>query len=76
MRILAYIDPGVGALIWQSIIGVFVGVLFYLRRTRKLFGRVMGKVFRIGQVPVNPTVDPSTSKINGKTDHLERPKQE
>ena len=51
MHILAYIDPGVGALIWQSIIGVFVGVLFYLRRTRKLIGRVMGKVFRIGQDP-------------------------
>lgn len=76
MHFLAYIDPGVGALIWQSIIGVFIGVLFYLRKTRQFIGRVMNKVFQIGRAPVNPTVDPSTSKIDGKTDHLERPKQE
>ena len=76
MHILAYIDPGVGALIWQSIIGVCVGVLFYLRRTRKLIGGVMNKVFRFGRAPVNPTVDPSTSKIDGKTDHFERPNLE
>ncbi|MGH9582208.1 MAG: hypothetical protein ACRD4O_04665 [Bryobacteraceae bacterium] len=28
----AYIDPGTGALIWQSIAAAFIGATFYLRR--------------------------------------------
>jgi hypothetical protein len=35
----AYIDPGAGAILWQSIVAVFAGSLFFvrrlLRRTRK-----------------------------------------
>jgi hypothetical protein len=49
MHILAYIDPGAGALIWQSVVGVFVGLVFYLRRTRKWVGRMAGKVLRVNQ---------------------------
>ena len=56
MHILAYIDPGSGALIWQSIIGVFVGMFFYLRKTRKWIGRLMGRVFGIGQRRPKPAV--------------------
>jgi hypothetical protein len=45
--ILAYIDPGVGALIWQSIIAAFVGFLFYLKQTRRwivgLFRKTLGR---------------------------------
>jgi hypothetical protein len=45
--VLAYIDPGLGALLWQTIVAAFVGLLFYLKKTRqwivdsvlKLFGR-------------------------------------
>ncbi len=45
--VLAYIDPGLGALLWQTIVAAFVGFLFYLKQTRrwivdsvlKLFGR-------------------------------------
>lgn len=35
MIIFAYIDPGLGALIWQSVVAAFVGVLFYLKKTRR-----------------------------------------
>jgi hypothetical protein len=34
--ILAYIDPGSGVLLWQSITAGFVGVMFYLRK--RVFG--------------------------------------
>lgn len=51
MHILAYIDPGLGALIWQSMIGVLVGMLFYLRKTRKWIGGLMGRAFRTKKEP-------------------------
>ena len=70
MRVLAYIDPGLGALIWQSIIGVLVGMLFYLRRTRKWMGRWLGRVFRIGQKAGNGAVAPSANKAPPKVDDL------
>jgi NADH:ubiquinone oxidoreductase subunit 2 (subunit N) len=31
---LAYVDPGVGALAWQMVISALVGLFFYLRKTR------------------------------------------
>ncbi len=70
MHVLAYIDPGVGTLIWQSIIGVFVGLFFYLRKTRQWLGRLMGKVFRPGQNSKNPSVDVPMNKTKMETDHL------
>jgi hypothetical protein len=70
MQILAYIDPGVGALIWQSIIGIFIGLLFYMRRTRKWIGRLMGKVFRSGRKSRNSAVDLPLNKNKVETDHL------
>lgn len=36
---LAYIDPGSGMLIWQSITAGVIGVAFYFRRFLKLFRR-------------------------------------
>jgi hypothetical protein len=38
--ILAYIDPGSGALIWQAAVAGLVGVSYYFR---KYFGRLFGK---------------------------------
>lgn len=38
--ILAYIDPGSGALVWQAIVAGLVGVSYYFR---KYFGRLFGK---------------------------------
>ncbi len=70
MHVLAYIDPGLGALIWQSTIGVLVGLLFYMRRTRKWLGRLMGKVFRSGQKSSNATVALPVNKNKVEADHL------
>ena len=39
-RLLAYIDPGSGALIWQAIVAGFVGAAFYFRR---FFGRFFSR---------------------------------
>jgi hypothetical protein len=45
MTIFAYIDPGLGALIWQSIVAAFVGFLFYLKNTRQWIVGVFRKIF-------------------------------
>ena len=39
-RVLAYIDPGSGALIWQAIVAGLVGAGFYFRR---FFGRFFSR---------------------------------
>jgi len=49
MIIVAYIDPGMGALIWQTITAAFVGFLFYLKKTRRWIVDVFRKAFRRGQ---------------------------
>jgi O-antigen/teichoic acid export membrane protein len=49
--ILAYIDPGVGALLWQTIIAAFVGALFYLKKTRRWIVGVFRKMFGRSQKP-------------------------
>ncbi len=42
MKIIAYVDPGSEALIWQMLAAAAVGVLFYFRS----FFRGIGKFFR------------------------------
>ncbi len=49
MHVFAYIDPGAGALVWQSIIAAFVGAMFYVRRTRKVIAAFIKKIFGNGQ---------------------------
>jgi len=44
--ILGYIDPGQGMLIWQAIVSAFVGVLFYLKKTRDFIIGLVLIVFR------------------------------
>ena len=43
---LAYIDPGMGALAWQTIISAVVGLFFYLKKTRLWFVGIFQKLFR------------------------------
>jgi hypothetical protein len=57
MHILAYIDPGTGALIWQSIVAAFIGTLFYLKRTRKWIGGLFRKASGRGPKPGNGVAD-------------------
>lgn len=44
MRILLYADPGAGALLWQLLLAVFFGGMFYFSRIRNWFRtRFIGK---------------------------------
>ena len=60
MKLLAYVDPGLGALIWQSAVAGVVGFLFYLKKTRRwivnLFRQVFGRGQRNGKVTATTTV--------------------
>ena len=67
--ILAYIDPGVGALLWQSIIAAFVGFLFYLKQTRRWIVGLFRKMFGRGQKPPGTTPEVTTGEtVQAKSD--------
>lgn len=55
---LAYIDPGSGLLLWQGIVAAFVGLLFYLRQTRKWIVRQLQRV--LGRAGKAKTAEPKT----------------
>jgi hypothetical protein len=66
---LAYIDPGVGALLWQSIIAAFVGFLFYLKQTRRWIAGLFRKIFGRNQKPPNTTAEvPARETVQAKSD--------
>jgi len=46
MTILAYVDPGSGMLAWQLVMAGFVGLLFYLKKVRSLFGKIGRRMLR------------------------------
>jgi hypothetical protein len=48
MTTLAYIDPGLGALAWQTLAALFVGLVFYLKKTREWLAKAFKKLLRIG----------------------------
>jgi len=49
--LLSYVDPGLGALLWQTAVAGFVGTLFYLKKTRRwIVGRIR-KMFGRGGKP-------------------------
>ena len=66
MTLLAYIDPGLGALLWQSIMVVFIGFLFYLKKTRRWVVSTFRKIFRRGQKTVTKP-ETSATDIKAKT---------
>jgi hypothetical protein len=70
MHILAYVDPGLGALIWQSIIGFFVGAFFYLRKTRKWLGGLLRKWLHSSQPSDSETNDLPVNAGKAEADHL------
>ena len=53
--LVAYIDPGLGALLWQAIMAAVVGFLFYLKKTRQWIAGLFRKIF--GRNRTNLTVD-------------------
>jgi hypothetical protein len=64
MRLFAYVDPGLGALLWQTIIAAFVGFLFYLKKTRRgivgVFRKMSGRSQKpsdiVAEIPAKETV--------------------
>ena len=49
MIIFGYVDPGLGLLAWQAVVAVFLGVLFYVKKTRNWVATLLRKIFRPGQ---------------------------
>jgi hypothetical protein len=70
MHFFAYIDPGVGPVIWQSIIGVCVGMLFFLKKVRQCLERMICKALGIRPKPQNPPVNLPVEKEKMEADHL------
>jgi hypothetical protein len=72
--LLAYIDPGLGSLLWQAIVAGVIGFLFYLRKTRQWIVDLVRKIFGRGQkaetIPTAITVPTEglAAKVESKTD--------
>ncbi len=65
--LLSYVDPGVGLLAWQAIVAAFVGTLFYLRKTRKLFVRRFSALFQAARRSShNPPRPPPKQQSSGE----------
>jgi O-antigen/teichoic acid export membrane protein len=67
--ILAYIDPGVGALVWQTILAAFVGFLFYLKKTRRWIVGMFRKMFGHSRKPSDTVAEiPAKETMKTKSD--------
>jgi len=66
--LLAYIDPGLGALLWQSIIAAFVGFLFYLKKTRRWIVEIFRKISRRSPKPPGVSIEIPPPKVEAKID--------
>lgn len=51
MILLAYIDPGLGLLAWQAAVAVFLGLLFYVRKTRTWIVGMVKRLFQPKKPP-------------------------
>jgi hypothetical protein len=58
--ILAYIDPGMGLLLWQSVVAACLGLLFYLKKTRTWLIKLIQNLFRSTK-PQEKTVDETST---------------
>jgi len=66
--IFAYIDPGLGALIWQSAVAGVVGFLFYLKKARRWIVNVFRKMFGRGPISPGAGVEISPPTVKAKID--------
>ena len=57
---VAYIDPGLGQMIWLSIVSAFVGLMFYIKKARAWIARTFLKIFRCRDKAITA---PATAKI-------------
>jgi hypothetical protein len=69
MRLFAYVDPGLGTLLWQTITAAFVGLLFYLKKTRRWIMGVFWKMFGRSQKPSDTVAEiPAKETMKAKSD--------
>ena len=74
MRLFAYVDPGLGALIWQAAVAGIVGFLFYLKKTRRWIVDVFRKMSGRGRetetvaTEVTVTTKALAAKVATKTE--------
>ena len=69
MTLLAYIDPGLGALIWQTAVAAFVGFVFYLKKTRRWIVNTVRRFFGRGQkAETITTTQTPAAKVEAKTE--------
>lgn len=69
---LGYIDPGLGTLIWQSIVAAVVGFFFYLTKTRRwivaMFRKFSGRGRKPATVTTIVTAEVPAAKVEAETD--------
>jgi hypothetical protein len=63
---VAYIDPGLGALLWQSVVAGIVGFLFYLKKSRQWIVNAFRKMFGRGQKPPGAGVEIPPAEVEAK----------
>ena len=69
MILLAYIDPGLGALIWQTLVAAFVGFVFYLKKTRRWMVSTVQKILGRGQKAATITTNETpAAEVEVKTE--------
>jgi len=68
--LLAYIDPGLGALIWQSAIATIVGFVFYLNKTRRWIVKTIRKMSGFGPktTAISPKISISPERLATKVE--------
>jgi hypothetical protein len=47
--LIAYVDPGLGVLVWQTIVAAFVGAIFYINKTRRWIVATIRSIFGRGE---------------------------
>jgi hypothetical protein len=59
--LLAYIDPGTGALLSQMVVAAVVGCLFYVKKTRDFIGSKLSRLLglRIKSHPAKAETQPA-----------------
>ena len=66
--LLAYVDPGLGALLWQTAVAGFVGFLFYLKKTRRWIVDMFRKMFGRDLKPPDASIEIHPPKVEAKID--------
>ena len=60
----AYVDPGLGLLIWQSVVATALGLVFYFKKTRDKVRLGLRKLFRTN------VSEPAVEKVKAEPDKV------